>query len=148
MTESVERASAPSTKIRVHLHLHIQGAVILAIGLIAYAALGLKWWLFAVLILAPDLSMLGYLANPRVGAKLYNIGHSLLWSAVFIAAARLLGSPTLLSIGIIWGCHIGMDHLFGYGYKYPDRFQHTHFDAVRDAGGKSADRLPAPASER
>lgn len=139
MAKSVERDSATAEKNRLHLHLHIQGAAILAIGIIAYAALGLKWWLFGVLILAPDLSMLGYLANRRIGSIVYNIGHSFLWPAAFIIAAWPLGSPILLSVGIIWACHLGMDHLFGYGYKFPDRFKHTHFDAVRAAGVNPAE---------
>ncbi len=33
--------------------------------------------LFVVLILAPDLSMLGYLAGSRVGAAVYNVVHTL-----------------------------------------------------------------------
>jgi hypothetical protein len=121
-------SSNPSGTTRIHLHL--QGAALLAIGVTAYALLGLRWWLFAVLILAPDLSMLGYLMNPRVGAIIYNVGHSLLWPAALIIAGLLAGSSGLLTVGIIWVCHIGMDHLFGYGYKYPDRFRHTHFDEV------------------
>jgi hypothetical protein len=38
----------------------------------AYFALGAPVWLFVVLALAPDLSMLGYLAGARAGSTLYN----------------------------------------------------------------------------
>ena len=37
---------------------------------------GYEWWLLVVLVLAPDLSMLGYLAGPRVGAITYDLVHT------------------------------------------------------------------------
>ena len=39
-------------------------------------ARGASWWLFAALWLAPDLSMLGYLAGPDLGARIYNSIHA------------------------------------------------------------------------
>jgi len=44
-----------------------EGAAALLASVLAYHALGGGWLLFAVLFLAPDLSMLGYLVNPRLG---------------------------------------------------------------------------------
>ena len=44
---------------------------------ILYGEIGESWWLFAVLFLAPDLSFLGYLAGPRIGAIVYNAAHTL-----------------------------------------------------------------------
>lgn len=43
--------------------------------------------IFLLLLLVPDICMIGYLANPKIGALLYNIGHSLVcrqfsWSLV------------------------------------------------------------------
>ena len=45
------------------LLLHIEGATILAVSALLYGQSGGSWLLFALLILAPDLSMLGYLAG-------------------------------------------------------------------------------------
>jgi hypothetical protein len=55
--------------------LKAEGFALFAICVFAYWKLGVTWWLFAVLILAPDLTMMGYLAGPRFGAHLYNAGH-------------------------------------------------------------------------
>ena len=112
------------------IHLHIDGVVLFLAGTVVYGILGFSWGLYAALILAPDLFMLGYLAGPRTGAAIYNIGHSLFWPAAFVLAGLLIPSTTLLSVGIIWACHLGMDHAFGYGFKYPDAFKHTHFAEV------------------
>ena len=42
------------------------------------------WWWYWVWILAPDLSMLGYLINTKAGAAAYNFVHhkELLWFAI------------------------------------------------------------------
>lgn len=57
----------------------LEGLVLLLAALTLYAQLEQSWWLFLILLLAPDLFMLGYLAGPRAGAALYNFGHLLLW---------------------------------------------------------------------
>lgn len=49
--------------------IRLEHAALTIFSLLGYITLGGPWWLFAVLFLAPDLSMLGYLAGPRVGAS-------------------------------------------------------------------------------
>ena len=112
------------------LHLHLDGLAVAAAGLSVYAILGFPWWLFGVLILAPDLFMLGYVFNPKVGSRIYNIGHSMIWPVALGLLGRLLSLEGFVAVGLIWMCHIGIDHAFGYGYKYEDRFKHTHFSVV------------------
>jgi hypothetical protein len=52
----------------VRLLLRIEGLVVLAAGVCAYARLGASWTTFALFLLAPDLSWLGYLClRQRVG---------------------------------------------------------------------------------
>ena len=63
---------------RPALLLRVEDAVLLALTLLLYRDLHLSWILFAILFLAPDLSMLGYLAGPRLGSALYNLGHLLI----------------------------------------------------------------------
>lgn len=113
------------------LHMHASGAAIMIGSVIAYSTTGAGWGLFVLLLFAPDLFMLGYLAGPRTGAVVYNIGHSLLWPAGLVGVGLLAGGPPLLvSVGIIWAAHIGMDWALGYGYKYPTDFQDTHLGRI------------------
>jgi len=107
--------------------LHLDGLALLAAGIVAYGLMDGRWWFFAVLLLAPDLFMLGYLAGPRVGAAVYNAGHTLLIPTAMILIGVLTSTQLLLEIGIIWAAHLGMDHMFGYGFKYGTRFKDTHF---------------------
>ena len=54
----------------VDLAVRLEWIAVAVVALVLYALAGASWWLFALLILAPDLSMLGYLAGPRVGHEL------------------------------------------------------------------------------
>jgi hypothetical protein len=108
------------------LLLRLEGAAALAAASYAYAQVGSGWGLFALLFLVPDVSMVGYICGPRVGAAIYNAGHSYLLPAALGVASLLLGMPILLSIALIWIAHIGFDRAVGYGFKYPTAFKHTH----------------------
>lgn len=92
-----------------------------------YAHTGASWWLFAALWLAPDLSMLGYLASSCWGARIYNAAHSyVLPAALGLTAVWLHAGGMLLPIALIWVNHIGVDRLLGYGLKYSNGFGWTH----------------------
>jgi len=115
--------------------LRLEGAVVLGAALLAYAHLGGSWSWFALLFLVPDLSMLGYLAGPGLGAAAYNVGHSHLSPALLAAASVALSAPALLLGAAIWIAHIGFDRMLGYGLKYGTAFGDTHLGRV---GGKRA----------
>jgi hypothetical protein len=106
--------------------LRAEGVATFAIALFAYAQTAAGWWLLAALILIPDLFMLGYLANPRLGAALYNFAHTTVLPLAILVAGYILAAPTIVSISLIWLAHIGFDRMLGYGLKYPDAFTHTH----------------------
>lgn len=95
-----------------------------------YAHLHYSWVLFAVLFLAPDLFMLGFLANARVGSALYNLGHWLLLPLVFFVAGYVSGRPLLMAVATIWFSHIAFDRALGYGLKYPTFFKDTHLQHI------------------
>lgn len=110
--------------------LRVEGALLFAAALVAYAHLGGRWGWFAALFLVPDLSLLGYLANPRVGAAVYNAGHSYAGPALLAAASVALGAPSLLLGAAIWIAHVGFDRALGYGLKYGTAFGDTHLGRV------------------
>jgi hypothetical protein len=107
-----------------------EGGVLLALSLLLYSKVGTSWLLYALLILAPDLFMLGYLRGPRAGAAAYNLGHTWLLPGI-LAAAGMIGSSGLIgSLAMIWFGHIGVDRLLGYGLKLPTAFQDTHLGRI------------------
>ena len=107
-----------------------EGATMLAGSVLLYWTGGGSWWLFALLLLAPDVSMLGYLAGPRVGAVAYNVFHSYPLPAALGVFGMLAGAPLAVSVALVWFAHIGMDRLMGYGLKYSTDFKDTHLQRV------------------
>jgi hypothetical protein len=114
--------------------LRIEGFVLLAGSLLLYAQNRGEWVAFLALLLVPDLSMLGYLRGPAVGAALYNLFHNYLPPAVLAAFGLLSGNQLLLLLALIWLAHIGMDRLLGYGLKYSSGFKDTHVGHSGRAG--------------
>ena len=110
----------------------LEGLAALALGVAAYAWLGQSWWVFALLFLAPDLAMLGYLRSPRLGALTYNLGHTYAAPAVLALAGLALG-PLAYGIAAIWTAHIGFDRLLGYGLKLEAGFEQTHLGPIGKA---------------
>ncbi|WP_062465086.1 DUF4260 domain-containing protein [Demequina soli] len=102
------------------------GAIALAAAAAGPLAFGFAWWWPVALFLAFDLSALGYAAGPRVGAALYNAGHSYAGAVVCAAVFALTGADAWAIVALAWAVHIGLDRALGYGLKHPDAFQHTH----------------------
>ena len=110
--------------------LKIEGAALFAAAVVAYATVGQGWLLFAALILVPDISMLGYLAGPRIGAYCYNAAHLMVWPLAIIITGYFSATPILIGIGLIWLAHVGIDRALGYGLKYASDFRDTHLGRI------------------
>jgi hypothetical protein len=95
--------------------------VVAAAGLAAAAAvyfwLGGAWWLALVLLLAPDLTFLGFAVSARFGVAAYNSAHRPIVPAALIVLALIAGSRVVVLLMLIWIGHIAMDRAAGYGLK-------------------------------
>lgn len=110
--------------------LRVEGLAVVALATLLYARSGASWWLFAALWLVPDLSMLGYLAGPRLGSYSYNAVHSYTGPLALAAIALGFNHAALLPYAYLWCHHIGLDRLLGYGLKYPYGFGQTHLKGL------------------
>jgi Domain of unknown function (DUF4260) len=124
----------------VQTFLRLEGLAAVALSAVFYARTGASWWLFGALWLLPDLSILGYLGGPKLGARIYNAIHSYVTPATLAVTGLLLHSPALLPYALIWMNHIGVDRLLGYGLKYPWGFKFTH---LSKSDGRGADVVGA-----
>jgi hypothetical protein len=84
----------------------------------AYFSMGAPLWLFFVLALAPDISMLGYITGPQTGSRIYNMFPTCFSPHLLSAIGLLLGFIRLIPIGLVWAAHIGTDRTVGYGLRY------------------------------
>jgi len=125
---SVETTGAVSGGVRTLLRL--EGLALLAGTTGAYSIWGGPWWLYFVLFLAPDLSFLGYVAGPKVGAWIYNAAHSTIIPMAMLTVGFGFAPPLVLSLALIWLSHIGFDRALGYGLKYQAGFGFTHLGRI------------------
>ena len=112
------------------IFLILENLTIFIAALLGYYLIQGKWWLFFLLLLSPDIFMLGYPINPKIGSIVYNIGHVYVWGIVLIAMGVFLEANLARELGLIWVAHIGMDRVMGYGLKYPGNFKDTHFQKI------------------
>lgn len=110
--------------------LNLEGLSLFIASIVVYAYFQGNGWLFGALLLVPDLSMIGYLRNPRVGSWTYNAVHALIVPVLLFAVALAAGQMLIAQIALIWLAHIGMDRTVGYGLKYADAFKSTHLQKV------------------
>jgi len=106
--------------------LRLEGAFLALAGLTVYHLTGGDWRLFALLILVPDLSMLGYLRGPRIGAWCYNAVHSWIAPVALYLAGLAAGSGLTTHLALILAVHIGVDRALGFGLKHESGFRNTH----------------------
>ena len=113
--------------------LRIEGLAMLLASIIVYVWLGGPWlaWL---LLLAPDLAMIGYRQGPRFGAMTYNLAHLEALPIALALIGTATGLPALVFTGLIWLAHIGMDRALGYGLKLETAFADTHLGRIGRAG--------------
>jgi hypothetical protein len=110
--------------------LRVEGLAVAAAAVALYVHADHPWWLLVALVLAPDLSMVGYLAGPTVGAAAYDAAHTYSLPVALAAVGLLVDAGTAVQLGLIWLTHIGVDRAVGYGLKYPTDFKDTHLQRV------------------
>jgi hypothetical protein len=110
--------------------LYLEGGTMFALALYLYRSAHFSWGVFALLFLAPDLSMLGYLVNAKWGAAFYNLVHTYAGPVVLLLLSLVLPAPHLAPFGLIWLAHLGFDRMLGFGLKYPTFFKDTHLQHV------------------
>ncbi|MGW2625400.1 DUF4260 family protein [Micromonospora taraxaci] len=116
----------------------VEGLAVATLAVVVTVTVGYAWWSLLALFLVFDLSMLGYLRGPRLGAFCYNLAHSYTVPAVLGAvavAAAGLGEPIgwLGVLALAWGFHIAVDRGLGYGLKTAEGFEHTHLGLIGKA---------------
>lgn len=99
---------------------------LLAIYFLEKYSLGFSWWVWALLFFAPDISMLGYLINTRVGAFTYNLFHHKGVALVVAVSGYWMNNEWLTATGILLFAHASFDRIWGYGLKFGDNFKNTH----------------------
>jgi hypothetical protein len=100
------------------------------LGIYLFNQLDYAWWWFLVLILMPDLSMIGYLFGNKTGALCYNLFHHRGIAIVLYLVGVYFHNNEIQLSGVILFTHSSMDRMFGYGLKYETGFKDTHLGEI------------------
>jgi len=110
--------------------LKLEELFMFGLSIFLFSKLDYGWWWYPALILAPDLSMVGYLMSTQVGAFTYNFVHHKAVGISFFVLGVILSNQLLQLTGLILFGHSSMDRTLGYGLKYPNSFQNTHLGVI------------------
>lgn len=110
--------------------IKLEEAALFTLGIFLFSLLNFEWWWFAVLLLAPDFSMLGYLAGNKAGAWAYNLFHHRGIAIAVYLGGIYLTEPLMQLSGVMLFAHSSMDRMFGYGLKYERGFKFTHLGEI------------------
>ena len=110
--------------------LKLEELVFLGLGLGIFDRTGYSWTWFLLLFLAPNLGMLGYLMNEKIGAWIYNLFHHKGIALSCYGIGVLTGWDILIFSGLLLFAHSSFDRIFGYGLKYEKGFKFTHLGEI------------------
>ncbi|ACU63416.1 DUF4260 domain-containing protein [Chitinophaga pinensis] len=99
---------------------------ILSVVLLNLLPVHFAWWAWILLFLAPDMGMIGYVVNNKVGAFVYNLFHHQLVAVIVWGIGLFIQQPYVEMVGLILLGHSSLDRLFGYGLKRSEGFKFTH----------------------
>ena len=125
-------SAVPAATVRGWLRL--EGAAAFIAGLALFGWLGAPWLLLLPLLLLPDLSAIGYLRGPRLGAITYNIVHNWALGLAVLGVGLATDIAPIAITGAVLVAHVGMDRALGYGLKLPTSFQDTHLGRIGREG--------------
>ena len=108
----------------------VESAALFAAATFVYFHNHLSWIFYLLLLFSFDIFMIGYAVNNRVGAFMYNIGHSMIVPSVLIISYAVHPNRIILGCACLWVAHIGIDRALGYGLKLTSGFQHTHLGTI------------------
>ncbi len=106
--------------------IKLEEIAMFGLGVYLFSLLPYAWWWFLVLLLAPDIGMIGYLFGNKTGAFTYNIFHHKGIAIAVYLVGVYFSMPMVQLAGTILFAHAAFDRILGYGLKYEKGFKFTH----------------------
>ena len=113
-------------------HLKLEAIALAVLMLVLTAESRFSLWVIPATFLFFDAGMIGYIKDEKIGAKLYNLSHSLFIPTLMIALGILISKDIVSVIGYCWTFHIATDRGLGYGLKMQSSFHHTHLGTIKN----------------
>jgi len=104
--------------------------LLLSVYLLNFLPMNFSWWVWILIFLLPDSSMIGYLLSDKIGAFSYNLFHHQLVAVMVAALGLMLSSSYLELAGLVMLGHSSLDRMMGYGLKLEQGFSFTHLGRI------------------
>lgn len=110
--------------------LKLEELMMFAFSAAALYFIDVPWWIYILVLVGPDISMLGYLGGNVPGAFMYNLFHHKGLAILIFLAGWYFNREVLQITGIVLFGHASLDRVFGYGLKTVQGFKYTHLGIV------------------
>lgn len=110
--------------------LKLEEAAMFVLCVYALNLYHVSWWVYLLILIAPDISFVGYAAGNIVGAFCYNLFHHKGIAIAVFLTGFILKDDWMQVIGIILFGHSSLDRTVGYGLKLSEGFKYTHLGRV------------------
>lgn len=110
--------------------LKLEELFMFLLGAFLFSQLNFAWWWFLALLLAPDIGMVGYIINSKIGSITYNVFHHKGIAIILYFLGIFIENEGIVLAGVIIFSHAALDRFLGYGLKYPDSFHNTHLATI------------------
>ncbi|WP_103069514.1 DUF4260 domain-containing protein [Aquimarina sediminis] len=110
--------------------LQLEEIAMLGLGVCTFSVLSYPWWLFLVLFMLPDIGILGYIINTKVGTLSYNLFHHKGVAILIYGFGFYMSTEALQLVGVILFSHAAFDRVLRYGLKYEKGFKFTHLGVI------------------
>lgn len=110
--------------------LKLEEAAMFVLSIYALSLLHVSWWVYLLILIAPDISFIGYIKGNRIGAICYNLFHHKGVAIAIFLTGFILKDEWAQIIGIILFGHSSMDRMLGYGLKLNQGFKYTHLGMI------------------
>jgi hypothetical protein len=110
--------------------IRLEEIAMFGLSIYALSELHVEWWWYLILVVGPDIGMLGYLGGNNTGAITYNLFHHKGIAIAIFIAGSLIPDQWMQIIGITLFGHSSMDRAFGYGLKTGEGFKYTHLGII------------------
>jgi Domain of unknown function (DUF4260) len=124
------RPAAQTLDPQVRAWLRLEGLAAFIAGAAVFGRLGGEWIWFVPALLLVDVSMIGYLRGPRLGAMTYDLAHNWAVGLGLLGLGLALALPSVTLAGAVLVAHTGADRALGYGLKLGTGFGDTHLGTI------------------
>lgn len=93
--------------------LKLEEVAMFLLCIFLFSKLNFTWWWFPALLFLPDIGMIGYIINPKIGAITYNLLHFRFVASLVAICSLIFGNEYWQLSAIILFAHISFDRALG-----------------------------------